>query len=424
MENQDNNNLNELEQLKAQFETLKEQLDQQEIVNDRLMKSSIKHSTDFYKRYRRNQIIIYPIVAILGLLSILWIFGNNLSLLLFWLTFCVVCFVFELWMTRDLQTKTKENNDLLTLSNQARSFKKLYSIFVVLSITVGIMLVAGSFLSMEGKHVFVRNMNEFIMTLSLLFVLLLGVGIIGIRYVTRPCDEIILQIEACEDPMDKKTGFDKEQKWLCIAMIVAFIGLDIWAYKISISHFKFGSPYYSLECKRGDGNLTTEGKLEIWEIYDDTLVNANDVAVVKEYWQKNDSLVLMMERNTQETDGQQQRLYALKKTTEEGPAISSAVLGGQPVVDRVTVTYGSKNRFRTEEPLIYVYMTPAASNLWYKFTENGSLRPEDFRAAVCLDGMVYQDWLVNRGISNGLFFFNPIGSREEVEAFCGRLVKQ
>ena len=52
MEQQENNNLSELDQLKAQYETLKQQFDQQEIVNDRLMKSSIKNSVNFYKRYR------------------------------------------------------------------------------------------------------------------------------------------------------------------------------------------------------------------------------------------------------------------------------------------------------------------------------------------------------------------------------------
>ena len=54
MENNENNNLNELEQLKEQYETLKEQFDQQEIVNDRLMKSSIKSNVNFYMRYRWN----------------------------------------------------------------------------------------------------------------------------------------------------------------------------------------------------------------------------------------------------------------------------------------------------------------------------------------------------------------------------------
>ncbi|MCR4849220.1 MAG: hypothetical protein K5920_10295, partial [Bacteroidales bacterium] len=66
----ENNNLNELEQLKAQYETLKEQLDQQEIVNDRLMKSSVKHSADFYKRYRWLQVISYPLMAFIGLVFI------------------------------------------------------------------------------------------------------------------------------------------------------------------------------------------------------------------------------------------------------------------------------------------------------------------------------------------------------------------
>ena len=55
MENNDNNNLSELDQLKAQYETLKQQFDKQEIINDRLMKSSIKRNVDFFTRYRKMQ---------------------------------------------------------------------------------------------------------------------------------------------------------------------------------------------------------------------------------------------------------------------------------------------------------------------------------------------------------------------------------
>ena len=47
MENNENNKLSELDQLKAQYEILKQQFDQQEIVNDRLMKSSIKKKCEF-----------------------------------------------------------------------------------------------------------------------------------------------------------------------------------------------------------------------------------------------------------------------------------------------------------------------------------------------------------------------------------------
>ena len=94
MENQENNNLSELDQLKAQYEMLKQQFDQQEIVNDRLMKSSIKRNVDFYMRYRWKQYILYPVGVLAGLLVIKWEFDNNLSLRLFWIAYLVVSFAF------------------------------------------------------------------------------------------------------------------------------------------------------------------------------------------------------------------------------------------------------------------------------------------------------------------------------------------
>ena len=111
MENQNNNNLSELDQLKAQYETLKERFEQQEIVNDRLMKSSIRHSTDFYKRYRWIETFLYPLVAIIGFLYIKWQFGSDLSLMLFWGSFVAVCLAMELWMTRKFRIKTLENRN-------------------------------------------------------------------------------------------------------------------------------------------------------------------------------------------------------------------------------------------------------------------------------------------------------------------------
>ena len=61
----ENNNLNELEQLKAQYETLKQQFDQQEIVNKRLMKSAIQTNVDFFARNRKVAMYVYPIIAVL-----------------------------------------------------------------------------------------------------------------------------------------------------------------------------------------------------------------------------------------------------------------------------------------------------------------------------------------------------------------------
>ena len=431
MEKNDNNNLSELDQLKAQYETLKQQFDQQEILNDRLMKSSIKHSTDFYKRYRTIQFMVYPLMVIVGLLTIKWLFGNNLSLRLFWVAFCVICFVAELWMTKMVRFKTLENNDLLTLSNHARSFKKLYAIFVVSYVIPIIIIVVGWIISEIGINFSFENS-----IIAFCFVLVFSVVVAWaeVRYKTRPCDEIIRQIEAFETTTNKETGFNKKQQWFCIAMIVAFIGLDIWAYTIVGSRLKLPLMWQTKEYVRAAEDLSTEGKLEIWEIAADTLVAEEDVSAVMKWWQQSDSLVLMTARNSnvavgmdeesthawKENEVQQVRLYALKKTTSEGPAISSAVLDGKPMVAYAVFTHPHK--FRNAEPVpIFVFLTSEARQLWYQFTT----KITGHRTAIVMDGVVIQDWQVMCGIDNGKFMITrEWSSKEEVEAFCKRLIKQ
>ena len=431
MENNDNNNISELDQLKTQYETLKQQFDQQEIINDRLMKSSIKRSTDFYKRYQTIQFMVYPLMVIVGLLTIKWLFGNSLSMSLFWVAFCVICFVAELWMTKMVRFKTLENNDLLTLSNHARSFKKLYAIFVVSYVIPIIIIVVGWIISEIGINFSFENS-----IIAFCFVLVFSVVVAWaeVRYKTRPCDEIIRQIEAFETTTNKETGLNKKQQWFCVAMIVAFIGLDVWAYTIVGSRLKLPLMWQTKEYVRAAEDLSTEGKLEIWEIAADTLVAEEDVSAVMKWWQQSDSLVLMTARNSnvavgmdeesthawKENEVQQVRLYALKKTTSEGPAISSAVLDGKPMVAYAVFTHPHK--FRNAEPVpIFVFLTSEARQLWYQFTTEITGR----RVAIVMDDVVIQDWQVMCGIENGkLMIMREWSSKDEMEAFCERLIKQ
>jgi undecaprenyl pyrophosphate phosphatase UppP len=199
------------------------------------MKSSIKRSTDFYKRYQTIQFMVYPLMVIVGLLTIKWLFGNSLSMSLFWVAFCVICFVAELWMTKMVRFKTLENNDLLTLSNHARSFKKLYAIFVVSYVIPIIIIVVGGIVSETGIN---YSFESSIIAFCFVLVFSVVVAWAEVRYKTRPCDEIIRQIEAFETTTNKETGLNKKQQWFCVAMIVAFIGLDVWAYTIVGSRLK------------------------------------------------------------------------------------------------------------------------------------------------------------------------------------------
>ena len=432
MENNENNNLSELDQLKAQYETLKQQFDQQEIVNDRLMKSSIKRNVGFYMRYRRRQFILYPLAILVGLLITKWDFGNNLSLRLFWMAYCLVGFAIEIWTLRKLHVKTIENNDLLTLSNQARSFKLFYTLFTILSAVSILILSVGLFAHTGYDHF--PSFGRFLAVFCFTLVWFVGVGVIGIRHVTRPCDEIIRQIEAYGTTENKKTGFDKKQKWFCVAMIVAFLCLDVWAYMIVASHLKLPPMWRTVEYVRAADDISTEGKLEFWEVFTDTVVSEAYAPTLLKQWQQNDSLVVMVAKEKpttvsldetsvhewKEVEKDQTRVYRLKKTTPVGPAISSAFMEGKPLVQKVEVNRPSKYPSDETVPII-VHLTPEASQHWLQFTTEMA----GYQAALSLDGIVYQEWIIIQGLDNGCFFImRKWESKEELEAFCERLVRQ
>ena len=372
MENQENNNLGELEQLKAQYETLKQQFDQQEIVNERLMQSSIRHGMDFYKRYRRRQFILYPLFAIIGILCIKWYQNSDLSMMLFWISFCSVCFAIEWWITQKLKIKELENNDLLTLSHQARNFKKLFSIFTALNYSTAVFIVFGVVFSRIGREIHLPDLGAVFMLFVALLVFFVLLFFFEIRYKTRACDEIIRQIAAAENSTEKKTGFSRGQKWLCAAMMAAFVGLDVWAYMIGASRLKLPPMWRTTTYWRAADDLSTEGKLAIWEMDADTL------------------------------------------------AISSEIMDGKPLIMNVLVNKPCKYPTIDSVPIIAEF-TPEAARLWQQFTT----RAKGHRAALYLDGVEVQNWQIQCGIDNGCFFImKNWSSKEELETFIRRLVRQ
>jgi len=433
MENNENNNLNELDQLKAQYETLKQQFDQQEFVNDRLMKSSIKSNVDFYMRYRWKQYLLYPVALLCGLLITKWEFGNNLSLRLFWMSYCLVSFAVEMWMLRKLHVKTIENNDLLTLSNQARRFKKLFTLFTILSAVPMIILSVGLFAHTGYNHF--PSFGRFLAVLCFTLVFFVGIGVIGFRHVTRPCDDIIQKIEASENPTDKRTGFGSRQKWFCVAMFVMFLGLDVWAYMIVASHLKLPPMWRTVEYVRPADDHSTEGKLAIWEVFADTVVPEKDVPELLQILDPGRCVLMRGQQRKvtievgneaihrwrqDENNLEEVRLYCMKKNSQEGPAISSAILGGKPIVQRVDVTKPCKYPSNRSVPMI-VWLTPEAGQLLREFAKHLTGK----RGAVSIDGVVVQEWKIMSNLENGCFFImREWSSKEELETFCEQLIRQ
>jgi hypothetical protein len=411
MEQQENNNLSELDQLKAQYETLKQQFDQQEIVNERLMKSAVKHSVDFYKRYQWLQVVSFPLVAFLGLIFINWYLDGNPSAKVFWLTFCLAGLIIELLLTKKLQLKMLENGDLLTLSNHARSFKRLFSLYLILNYSVLMIAVGGFFMSMIGKYL---SFDGTILLFGVVLTAVIIVGIYEVRFKTRPCDEIVRQMEATGIPSDKKLGFDKKQKRFVIAMILVYMGFAVWCGYLFASHLKLVGD--TLHYERAEGDLSTKGSLEIWEVYNWISVPDKERYLETTTVEDNDSLAYRWSADTTDL-----MLYTLKKTTKVGPAISSAVLGGKPLVKRLDSGPYKEGTFTA----IILELMPEATIMFKRLTEEALLQPHPVNIAVVIDGLVYQDWRIANAVSSAFFInANPNWSKEEVEAFCEQLIKQ
>ena len=315
-------------------------------------------------------------------------------------------------VTRKLQLKTLENDDLLTLANRARDFKKLFATFTILNYSTGFVLFLGLLLAWIGNGV--PNLGAVMVVFCIAIVIFVLVGIAEIRYKTKPCDEIIRQIEAFETTTNKETGFNKKQQWFCIAMIVVFLGFDIWGGYLFAKHLKLVGDTFSYE--RAEGDLSTKGSLEIWEIYNLTLVSDKARFLETTMVEDNDSLVYRWSADTTEL-----ALYTLKKTTEVGPAISSAVLGGKPLVKRLETGPYKEGTFTA----IMLKLMPEATILFKRMTEDALLQPQPVNIAVVIDGQVYQEWRIANAVCSAFFInANPNWSKDEVEAFCKRLIKQ
>ena len=406
MENQENNNLNELDQLKAQYETLKQQFEQQEIVNDRLMKTAIQTNIDYFTRNRKVAMIVYPILAVLMYIYFEVIgfraFGIILVLLI------AICTFVELWLTRNTRQNVVDNSDLLTLSRNMQKLKTGYSIYVAIWLFVCFVFSAAfTFQYVTRQGLDVANFTNVIWTLVFMGLLLLVFGIVAYRNFVGHCNDVIRQIESYDGKPQPKNP--RTFLLFLSSMIVAF-GIVILLVIFALRPTTF---------VRAENDLSTEGKLDFWEVYADTIVSPDSTKIVMEQWMQSDSIVVMKSDLPADENQQSTRIFAMKKTTPQGPAISYDVMEGKPIIQSVE-TSGSSQNEEGYVPII-VRLTPEASQLWSQFTREIA----GHNTALVIDGVVVQEWFVQCEINNGqLFIMQKWSSDEELKEFCEMLVRQ
>lgn len=406
MENQENNNQNELDQLKAQYETLKQQFDQQEIVNDRLMKTAIQTNINFFTRNRKVAMIVYPILAVL-----MYIYFEVMGFRAFGIILVVliaICTFVELWLTRNTRQNVVDNSDLLTLSRNMQKLKTGYSIYVAIWLFVCFVFgTAFTFQYVTRQGLDVANFTNVIWTLVFMGLLLLVFGIVAYRNFVGHCNDVIRQIESYDGKPQPKSP----------RTFLLFLGSMIAAFGIVILLVIFALRPTTFV--RAENDISTEGKLEFWEVYADTLVSPDNAKIVMEQWLQSDSFVVMKSELPADENQQNSRIFALKKTTPQGPAISSYVMGGKPIIQSVE-TSGSCQNEEDYVPII-VRLTPDASQLWSQFTREIA----GHNAALVIDSIVVQEWYVQCEINNGqLFIMQKRTSDDELKEFCEMLVRQ
>ena len=412
MENQENNNLNELDQLKAQYEELKQRFEQQEIVNEHLMKSTIKDNSNYFSRYRKTVMIAYPILAVLGFAYFTFL-GELLPFGLSFLLLMVFSIVFELWLTRNVKRQAMENADLLTLSQNMQKLKSGYAVYTVFIMALGFMFVLVHILKNNGyltsaiaEYNMVPNYNA-IWSICFVGLLLLTFAILAYRNFVGHCNDVIRQIGSYDG---KPTAKSPRTFLLFLGCMIAVFGIGIL-----LVHFALRPTAYT----RAENDHTTEGKLEIWEIYADTIVSPGNTKLVMAQWQQSDSIVVMKSELPVVDTQKDSRIFALKKATPQGPAISSGVMGGKPIIQSVETSVSCKND-DGYVPII-VHLTSEASQLWSQFTREIAGR----YAALVIDGVVVLEWYVQCEINNGHFFImHKWSSDDELEEYCRKLLRQ
>ena len=412
MENQENNNQNELDQLKAQYEELKQRFEQQEIVNEHLMKSTIQDNANYFSRYRKTVMIAYPILAVLGFAYFTFL-GELLPFGLSFLLLMVFSIVFELWLTRNVKRQAMENADLLTLSKNMQKLKSGYAVYTVFIMALGFMFILVHILKNKGyltseiaEYNMAPNYNA-IWSICFVGLLLLTFAILAYRNFVGHCNDVIRQIGTYDGKPQPKSP---RTFLLFLGSMIVVLGIGIL-----LVHFALRPTTYV----RAENDLSSDGKLEFWEAYADTIVSPNDTKIIMEQWMQSDSIVVMKSELPADENQQNSRIFALKKTTSQGPAISSDVLGGKPIIQSVETSGSSQND--DDYVSIIVRLTPDASQLWSQLTREIA----GHNAALVIDGVVVQEWYVQCEINNGqLFIMQKWSSDEELEEFCKMLVRQ
>lgn len=185
-----------LEEMRAQIALLRKKLEAHEIVNDRLLRETMKTKVSVINSIKRKQIvasifcfIIFPLEVRLGMFSLPFVIATCLMVLF--------CLVSTICMHRSIDRTNLMTEDLKTVSCIMSRFKRQYDLWLY-RVTPALLIPWISWLCYDVSR---NKMAEHIAPVWLCLPLLIGAAvgcIIGLRYhhsATNAATSIVEQVE-------------------------------------------------------------------------------------------------------------------------------------------------------------------------------------------------------------------------------------
>ena len=196
-----NNDINskELLEMKAQLALLTQKLEQETIVNERLIRRSMKEKAN---KLSRN-IIIESLVCIMMIPFFIWILPNisphSMYFCAFSVAFMVLALCYNYYMYREFHTKDFSEANLIEARKATLKFKRLTRKWTY-CIGIPFLMVFIPWFVYENAQVYKGEMLEIVLIFSGCGLLIGGaIGIYQFNKTLRTTDEILMQIEELQE---------------------------------------------------------------------------------------------------------------------------------------------------------------------------------------------------------------------------------
>ena len=250
MENQENNNLIELEQLKAQFGTLKQQFDQQEIVNNNIIHEMLHAGISNFKHHNAEIMLIYGMLAATACWS--WYY---LDLRFPFLVISVLLFAFtgliEWYSCQKILHINIEDIDVQALVKKMDRASTRFSLLWITEV-FALFLWMMWFISEIGEKLQMTDLrSSFVMT-AIVLVLSTILIIINIGRLSKTIDELLTPLSATKplsaqtspslkgNTPTKSTYYRSAAYWTGIVMLA----LNLIGLVFKMLHWPFANLFY------------------------------------------------------------------------------------------------------------------------------------------------------------------------------------